>query len=66
MGWRESAETIPRIPTPPPFMTCRFEGMVGMVCVGPWPLRETSKRAIRQSVPAKNVPGEVHNREDGV
>ena len=65
-GWRERQDTMPRIPTPPPFILCRLEGMVGIRVRGPSPLREMSKRAIRQSVPARKVEGDVKRREEGV
>ena len=65
-GWRDRQETMPRIPTPPPFILCRLEGMVGIRVTGPSPLREMSKSAMRQSVPAKKVEGVVKMREEGV
>lgn len=41
---------------------------MGRRVTGPWPFLETSKRAIRQSVPARKVPGADgdHRREEGV
>jgi hypothetical protein len=41
--------------------------MVGRRVIGPSPLRDASKRAIRQSVPARKcVPGGDQRREEGV
>jgi hypothetical protein len=40
--------------------------MVGIRDKGPSPLRDTSKRAIRQSVPARKWPAEDQRREEGV
>lgn len=57
---------MPRIPTPPPFIRWRLEGMVGILVMGPSPFRETSKREIRQSVPVRKCPGEDQRIEAGV
>jgi hypothetical protein len=52
---------------PPPFMLWRLEGIVGRRVTGPEPLRETSKSAMRQSVPVRKcVPSGVQIIDDGV
>ena len=58
---------MPRIPTPPPFILWRFDGIVGILVTGPSPLRDKSKRAIKQSVPVKKcVPGADQRSDEGV
>ncbi len=57
-------ETTPFIPTPPPTIFFLLDGMVGCLSIGPSPVRETSKIAIRLSEPAmKCVPEAVKAKE---
>lgn len=55
---------MPRIPTPPPFILWRLDGIVGILVTGPSPLRETSNKAIKQSVPVKKCLPELDQRRD--
>jgi hypothetical protein len=55
------------MPTPPPMIFFRLEGMVGWRVMGPWPERETSKVQMRLSEPVRKwVPSGVKMVECGV